>query len=95
MLHTTQQIHSLPATCLVQAFSHKVSREIGFKQLLVLKGVMQLSVGHAAALKPAIKDIIHTPQHTITTAAGDCKMVDEVSMQIGDLCRRLKESSKQ
>ena len=64
------------------AFSNKVSREVALKEVLVLKGVVQLAVGHAAALKPAVKDLLHPPQHPFALLAGNGDVVDEVPVQI-------------
>lgn len=60
-------IHSLPSSGLVNAFSDEVRRERVFKLLPVFEGVVNLSIRHAATLKPAVKDLRDPPQHAFTT----------------------------
>ena len=55
------------------------------KEALVGKGVMQLPIGHAAALKPAVKDVLHPAQLALALAAGDCEVVDLVPVEVCDL----------
>ncbi|KAA6429736.1 MAG: hypothetical protein FRX49_00169 [Trebouxia sp. A1-2] len=64
-------------------FSHKVSREVALKKVLVLKGVVQLAVRHAATLKPAVKHLLHPVQLTLALLAGDGDVVYEVPVQGG------------
>lgn len=64
------------------AFSNKVSREVALEEVLVLKGVVQLAVGHAAALKPAVKNLLHSAQHPLALLAGNGDVVNEVPVQI-------------
>lgn len=63
-------------------FSHKVSREVALKKVLVLKGVVQLAVRHAATLKPAVKHLLHPVQLTLALLAGDGDVVYEVPVQV-------------
>ena len=65
--------------------SYKVCREVGLEEVFVLKGVVQLPIGHAAALKPAVKDVLHALELPLALLAGDGEVVDEVAVQIGDL----------
>lgn len=46
---------------------------------------MQLAVGHAATLKPAVKDLLHPVQLTLALLAGDRDVVYEVPVQVGHL----------
>ena len=64
------------------AFCNKVSGEVALKELLVLKGVVQLAVGHAAALKPAVKHLLHSMQVPLALLAWDGDVVNEVPVQI-------------
>lgn len=66
-------------------FCYKVSWEVAFKEFLVLKGVVQLAVGHAATLKPAVKHLLHSVQVPLALLAGNYDMVYEVPVQICDL----------
>ncbi len=67
-------------------FCHKVSREASvLEEALVLEGVVQLPVRHAAALKPAVEDVLHAAQHAPALAAGDGQVVDVVPVQVRDL----------
>ena len=66
-------------------FCYKVSREVGLEEVLVLKGVVQLGVGHAAALKPAVEDLVYALQGRAPFLAGNGQVVDEVAVQICDL----------
>lgn len=68
-----------------RTFSYKVGREVALKELLVLKRVVQLAVGHAATLKPAVKHLLHTMQLPFALLAGDGDVVDEVPMQVSHL----------
>ncbi len=43
---------------------------------------MQLAIGHAATLKPAVKDFLHTVQLTLALLAGDGDVVYEVPVQV-------------
>lgn len=44
-----------------------------------------LSVRHAPALKPAVKHIINTPQHTLALAAWDGDVVNKVTVEVSHL----------
>ena len=68
-----------------RTFSYKIGGEVALKELLVLKGVVQLAVGHAATLKPAVKHLLHTMQLPLALLAGDSDVVDEVPMQVSHL----------
>ena len=46
---------------------------------------MQLAIGHAATLKPAVKDLLHPVQLTFALLAGDGDVVYEVPVQVGHL----------
>lgn len=63
-------------------FCYEVSWKVALKEGLVLKGVMQLAVGHASALKPAVKDLLNTAQISLALLAGDGDVVNEVPVQI-------------
>lgn len=63
-------------------FCYKVSREVAFKEFLVLEGVMQLAVGHATTLKPAVKHLLHSVQVPLALLAGNGDVVYEVPVQI-------------
>ena len=43
---------------------------------------MQLAVGHAATLKPAVKDLLHAVQLPLALLAGDGDVVYEVPVQV-------------
>ena len=43
---------------------------------------MQLAVGHAATLKPAVKHLLNAAQVSPALLAGDGDVVDEVPVQI-------------
>ena len=53
--------------------------------VLVLEGVVHLSIGHRATFKPAVKDVIHTPQGPFATRAGDGDVVNEMPVQVTHL----------
>ena len=76
---------NLPGSSAEHTFSHEVSREVGLEEVLVLEGIVQLGVGHAAALKPAVKDLVYALQGRAPLLAGDGQVVDEVAVQICDL----------
>lgn len=63
-------------------FCNKVSWEVAFKEFLVLKRVVQLAIRHAAALKPAVKHLLHSVQISFALLAGDGDVVYEVSVQV-------------
>jgi hypothetical protein len=44
-----------------------------------------LAVGHAAALKPAVKHIVNAAQHALALAAGDGDVINEVTVQVVNL----------
>ena len=46
---------------------------------------MQLPIGHAAALKPAVKDVLHALELPLALPAWDGEVVNEVAVQICDL----------
>ena len=66
----------------VPTLSNKVCWEVALKELFVLKGVVQLRVGHAPRLEPAVKDFINSAQHALALAAGDGQVVYEVPVQV-------------
>ena len=68
-----------------RTFSYKVGGEVALKELLVLEWVVQLAVGHAATLKPAVKHLLHTTQLALALLAGDGDVVNEVPMQVSHL----------
>lgn len=63
-------------------FGNKVSREVALEELLVLEGVVQLAIGHAATLKPAVKHLLHAAQLPLALLARDSDVINEVPMQI-------------
>lgn len=65
--------------------SHKICREVLLEELGVLEGIVQLRVGHAARFKPAVKHLVHAPQHPLALPAGDGQVVDEVPVQVRHL----------
>ena len=67
---------------LIRTLSHKVGGEALLKELGVFKWVVQLSIGHAAALKPAVKDLVHASQLALPLPAGNGHVVDQVPVQI-------------
>lgn len=79
-----------PSAGLVNAFSNKVSGEGFFKLPPVLKGVVDLGIGHAPTLEPAIKNLRHTVQGTLPQAGRDRQVVDtmEVREQVLLVLRR-------
>jgi hypothetical protein len=46
-----------PTPGLVQALGHKVSGKVALEEFLVLKRVVELTIGHRATLKPAVKHL--------------------------------------
>ena len=66
-------------------FSHKVGREVGLEEALVLEGVVQLGVGHAAALEPAVENLVNALQGRAPLLAGDGEAVNKVPVQIRHL----------
>ena len=67
-------------------FSDKVRWEgAPLKEALVFKGVVQLSVGHAAALKPAVKHIFHPSELPFPLATWNGEVVNLVPVQVRDL----------
>jgi hypothetical protein len=73
----------------VPTLSNKVCWEVALKELLILKGVVQLRVRHAPRLKPAVKDFIHSPQHALALAAGNGQVVYEVPVQVCNLQKHM------
>ena len=69
----------------VHTFCHKVGRKVALEELLVLKGVVQLAVGHAATLKPAVKHLLHSMQVPLALLAGNSDVINEVPVQISHL----------
>lgn len=53
-----------------------------------------LAIGHAAALKPAVKHVIDAPQHSLAVAAGDCDVINEVPMEVSHLGSKAKHSNQ-
>ena len=53
-----------PSSGLVNGFRNKVRRELGFKQVFVLKGIVMLGKGHGARIEPAVDDFGH-PLHLL------------------------------
>jgi len=43
---------------------------------------VQLAIGHAATLEPAVKDLLHAVQVTLALLAGDRDVVYEVPVQV-------------
>lgn len=74
---------SLPSSRLVNAFGDEVRREGVLKLLSVLKRVVDLGVGHAAALKPAVKDLRDPPQHALTAPRRDGQAVNAGQRKCG------------
>ncbi len=72
-----------PAADLPRVLHDKITREVGFEPLLVLKGVVLLRERHAAGLKPAVKDF-RDPSHLPAARARKCDFVDILSVQIGE-----------
>ena len=56
---------------------------------LVVKGIMDLGVGHAATLEPAVEDVRHAPQDALALARGDGQLVDKVTVQVIHLQERV------
>lgn len=52
--------------------SNKVCWEVALEELLILKGVMQLGIGHASRLEPAVKNLVHAPQDALPLLTGNC-----------------------
>ena len=69
-------IHSLPSPRLVDAFGDEVCRESVLEILPVFEGVVDLGVGHAAALKPAVKHLCDPPQHALAAPWRDGQTVN-------------------
>ena len=63
-------------------FSHEVGREVGLEEGPVLEGVVQLGVGHAAALEPAVEHLVDALQGRAPPLAGNGQVVDEVAVQV-------------
>ncbi len=76
-------IHSLPSPRLVDAFCDEVCRETVLKLFPVFKGVVDLGVRHAAALKPAVKHLCDPPQDALTAPWWDCQIVDAGQRKCG------------
>ena len=71
---------------LIPTFGDKVCWEATtLKEALLFKWVVQLAIGHAAALKPAVKDIFHPSQLPFASAAWNGKVINLVPVQIFDL----------
>ena len=67
-------------------FCDKIGREASaLEEGLVLEGVVQLAVGHASTLEPAIENVLHSAEQPLALTAGDCQVVNLVSMQVSDL----------
>ena len=66
-------------------FRNKVCGKAVLEEVRVLKGVVQLRVGHGPALEPAVEHLLHAPQGLAPTGAGDGQAVDEVAVQVGHL----------
>ena len=52
---------------------------------------MQLAIGHAAALKPAVEDLLHSVQVPLALLAGDGDVVYKVSVQVCHLLKGVKQ----
>ena len=66
-------------------FCHEIGRELLFKCLLLFKRVVHLAVWHGSRLKPAVKYLVHAPQHACACCIRDRQFVDEVPVQVGHL----------
>ena len=60
-----------PSPGLVNSFCDEVCGKARLKRLLVLKGVVALGVGHAAALEPAVKHLRHSIKVPLAQLRGD------------------------
>ena len=65
-----------PASGLVHRLGDKICRELGFKQLLVLKGIVMLGKGHGAGIKPAVDYLRNTVHLLAAHRAGDGHLID-------------------
>lgn len=52
----------IPSSGLINTLSNEICRETVLKLLLILEWVVDLSIGHAATLKPAVKHLCHPLQ---------------------------------
>ena len=78
---TTLRMPHPPSPGLVDPLCYEVSRESRLKALLVLKGVVTVSVGHATALKPAVEHLRDTPQHALTQSGRDGDRVNAATVR--------------
>ena len=83
---TSYTLHAPKRTAML-TLSYKVCWKIGLKEVLVLKGVVQLPIGHAAALEPAVKDVLHALELPLALLAENGEVVNEMAVQICDLHR--------
>ena len=81
---TSCTLHARNITAML-TLSYKVCWKVGLEEVLVFKGVVQLPIGHAAALKPAVKDVLHALELPLALLAGNGEVVNEVAVQICDL----------
>ena len=69
----------LPSSGLVNALCNEVGREGVFELLAVLKGIVGLSVRHAATLKPAVEHLGDPLQLALPTARWDGQAINAAS----------------
>jgi len=75
-----------PSTRLVQALCNEVRGESSFEHVLVLEWVVELRIWHGARFEPAIEDFVHAAEHSFSLLGWDLKVVDEVTVDVRDLC---------
>jgi len=54
-----------PSSRLIQPLCNKVRWETLLKVLLLLEWIVLLRVGHGSTFEPAIKNLIHPPEHSL------------------------------
>lgn len=70
---------------LIDSFSDKVSREMLFKCILVLKRIVRLSKRHTARFEPAIENFWHSSQNALSFLRRDSDLIDEFLVNIRDI----------
>ena len=78
----TGNMYRVQQVLLSPTFCNKVCREAFVEEILVLKGVVQLCIGHGPALKPAVEHLVHAPEGLAPAGAGDGQAINEMAMEV-------------
>ena len=81
----TTLISCSPASSLVNSLCNEVTGKTVLKVSLVFKRVVTLCVGHASTLKPAVKHLCHSLQHTLPCLGGDGQWINTVNTTVSEL----------